>query len=69
MEHGYCRMELWERVGFLNGRARTWERSTDFGKTWEPVPWPGGEPPFIMMNVAGFNSLDAIWRWEIPQKP
>ena len=43
-------VEIWEKIGFNDGKAVSWERSLDDGKTWEYVNWPGNEIPFMVIN-------------------
>ena len=44
-------IEMWERIGFKNGEAVTWERSYDEGKTWSNVEWYGDKLPFIFFGA------------------
>jgi len=44
-------IEVWERVGFEDGKAVSWSKSMDNRKTWEEVDWSMyGNPPFILIN-------------------
>lgn len=51
------RAEVWERI-YLDSKGQPTRmiRSTDKGKTWEPVDcsaYPEGKPPFIFLHHIG----------------
>lgn len=62
-------IEIWERVRFKGRQPVSWERSTDFGHTWEEVAWPTKNLPFVRLDtslVCEFTTMRRTLRADVP---
>ena len=59
-------IEIWERVKFLGWKAISWERSFDAGRTWEQVPWPLKDLPFV--RCVFYDNADEVVTTKVMQQ-
>jgi hypothetical protein len=55
---------VWERVGFNNGIAVSWEKSYDKGETWQPVEHCHKSIPFVLFKHNKETTEITRVKWE-----